>query len=65
MNLKIALAVYSLIIWIYCLYHSLKGIENKTDFTVVLEWNAYLIDLLWILSFAEEWKRVKICLIEL
>ena len=64
MNIKIALAVYSSVIWIYCLYKSLSGMEeNKTDFTVVLEWNAYLIDLLWILSYAEEWKRIKICLI--
>lgn len=53
MLLKIALAVYISLIWSYCLYHILTKQQNSTDFTVVLEWNAYLINLLWILSFAE------------
>lgn len=61
MNVKIALATYITIVWVYCLYHSVKS--NSVDYTVVVEWNAYLINLLWILSFAEEWKQIKICLI--
>lgn len=60
--LKMVLAVYVTAVWIYCLFHSVK--ENKTDYTVVLEWNAYLINLFWILSFAAEWKQIKVCLIE-
>ena len=65
MLFKIVLAVYVSVIWVYCLYKSLAGVdETKTDFTVVLEWNAYLIDLLWVLSYVEEWKKIRFYLIE-
>jgi len=61
---KIFLAVYITIVWVYCLSRSLSSEdENKTDFTVVVEWNAYLIDIMWVLSYAEEWKQIKLCLV--
>ena len=50
MRIKAGLAVYITIMWIFCLYHVLN--ENGTDFTVVLEWNAFMINLLWVLSYA-------------
>lgn len=64
---KICLGVYVTIVWVYCLYRSMGGEDKlglgKTDYTVVVEWNAYLINLLWILSFAAEWRQIKVCLI--
>lgn len=65
--MKICLGVYVTIVWVYCLYRSMGGEDKlglgKTDYTVVVEWNAYLINLLWILSFAAEWRQIKVCLI--
>ena len=60
---KIILAIYVSMVWVYCLIRLTVKDENSTDFTVVLEWNAYLIDLLWVLSYAEEWRKIKLCLI--
>jgi hypothetical protein len=33
------------------------------DYTVVLEWNAFFISFMWLYSFYEEWKRIKLVLI--
>jgi hypothetical protein len=63
MNLKLVLAVYVSAVWLYCLFKTTVG-QNGTDFTVVLEWNAFFIDVFWILSYAQEWKRIKLCLVE-
>ncbi len=63
-NIKVALAVYITLTWIYCLYGSLKGGEdNGPDYTVIVEWNAFAINLLWILSFSEEWGKIKLSLV--
>ena len=66
LQLKMLLAVYITVTWFYCLYKNLAGESflGKTDFTVVLEWNAYIIDLFWILSYLPEWKQLQLCLIE-
>jgi hypothetical protein len=62
LQFKIVLAAYVTLVWIYCLYESF-GEQNSPDFTVIVEWNALLIDLLWILSFGEEWGKIKLCLV--
>lgn len=53
LQLKMALAFYVTGVWIFCLYKTVTSEENKVDYTVVVEWNAFIIDLLWLLSFAE------------
>lgn len=62
MQVKMMLMLYISAVWVYCLYRLTVKNDNGADFTVVLEWNAYLIDLLYILSYAEEWKKIKVCL---
>jgi len=47
-----ALAFYVTGVWIYCLYKAATSKENDVDYTVVVEWNAFFIDLLWLLTFA-------------
>lgn len=63
------LTAYITLVWVFCLYKILstgQDIENimvgKTDFTVVLEWNAFLINLLWIVSYLPEWRKISITL---
>lgn len=66
---KMILTAYITLVWVFCLYKILstgQDIENimvgKTDFTVVLEWNAFLINLLWIVSYLPEWRKISITL---
>ena len=50
---------YILAVWIYCLYGILLGDSKKhNDFVVIVEWNTVIVNLLWLLSFRREWKKV-------
>lgn len=48
-------------VWVYCLYGT-YGHSNSIDYSVVVEWNAYFISYLWIFSFYEEWKDIRLVL---
>jgi hypothetical protein len=48
-----------LIVWVYCVYGMINGDhKKKNDFTVIIEWNTVVVNLLWLLSFRREWKKV-------
>ena len=63
LKFKQVLCGYVTAVWVYCLYHNFAGEENKVDYTVVLEWNAFFISFMWIYSYYEEWKLIKLVLI--
>lgn len=58
---KEALCAYVTTVWLYCLYGT-YGQQNSIDYSVVVEWNAYFISYLWIFSFYEEWKDIRLVL---
>lgn len=50
---------YILAVWIYCIYGISFGDHKKhNDFVVIVEWNTVVVNLLWLLSFRREWKKV-------
>ena len=61
MRLKSLLAIYVSLVWIYCLYGNYG--KNSLDYTVIVEWNAVFVNLLWCLSFSLEWKEIKLSLV--
>ena len=62
--LKQVLALYIAGIWIWCIYGLLTEAENKDDiYVVILEWNSVSINLLWLLTFAYEWKNFDLTLV--
>jgi len=60
--LKAVLAIEITVVWIYCLYGALSG-SKKVDFTVLVEWNSFFLDLAWLLSFAPEWGEIRLSLV--
>lgn len=58
---KEALCGYVTAVWLYCLYGT-YGRQNSVDYSVVVEWNAYFISYLWLFSFYQEWKDVRLVL---
>ena len=66
MVLKKALAFYIVSVWIYCIYGLLttpNDNQKKSDqFVVIVEWNSFLGNLLWVLTFVLEWKELNFCL---
>jgi glycosyltransferase involved in cell wall biosynthesis len=63
MRLKALLAIYVSLVWIYCLYGTYGQSENSLDYSVIVEWNAVFVTLLWCLSFSLEWKDIKLSLV--
>ena len=57
--LKRLTCFYLIAVWIYCIYGFLtpQKIPNH-DFIVIVEWNTVTVNLLWLLSFRREWKKV-------
>lgn len=64
---KQMLALYVAGVWLYCIIgltlsseDDLKGKGDK--YVVIVEWNTVIFCLLWVLSFAEEWKAFALTL---
>jgi hypothetical protein len=54
--LKKLLALYIIGVWVYCIYGLLttpdeEDQKKKDKYTVIVEWNNVLVNLLWVLSF--------------
>lgn len=64
--MKCGLAIYLLALWIYCLFGLIfEVIPTATDddiYIVIVEWNSVYVGLIWVLSFAFDWKHYYICL---
>lgn len=47
-------------VWLYCLVGVItEPHSNKQDkYIVILEWNEVFVNLLWVLTFVSEWKKV-------
>lgn len=58
---KEVLCGYVTAVWLYCLYGT-YGQQNSVDYSVVVEWNAYFISYLWIFSFYQEWRDIRLVL---
>ena len=61
MNMKLLLAFYLAGVWVYCIYGLLttpddENMKKKDRFTVIVEWNSVLVNLLWVLSYVLEWR---------
>lgn len=61
LRVKELLCGYVTAVWLYCLYGT-YGQQNSVDYSVVVEWNAYFISYLWIFSFYQEWRQVRLVL---
>lgn len=65
---KQVLAGYLVGLWVYCLVMialvSADELEAKSDrYVNIVEWNTVTVGLLWVLSFAWEWKHMNLVLI--
>ena len=58
--IKMMLAVYLLIVWIYCLIGLIfEAFSNDDDmYIVIVEWNSVYASLIWVLSFVADFKNV-------
>lgn len=43
---------------LYCLVQIILDSKKGDDMVVVIEWNLVLVNLVWVLSFQQEWKKV-------
>ena len=61
--IKKILVFYLILIWVYCLVNIiLEQFDNHQDiYVVIVEWNSVLINLLWLLSSAIDFKHNKLC----
>lgn len=51
LRVKQALSVYIILIWAYCLFYTyVAPSTDKFKYTVIVEWNSVLINLLWVLT---------------
>ena len=64
--MKCGLALYLMALWIYCIFGLLFEViptAHDTDiYIVIVEWNSVYVGLIWVLSFAFDWKNYYICL---
>ena len=63
---KVAISVYLTCVWFYCLYGVLTEQPTLTheddQYVVILEWNLFYDGIIWICSFAGDWKYLCIVL---
>jgi hypothetical protein len=60
--LKRLTCYWNILVVIYCLIQIALDSSKGNDMIVVIEWNLVIINLLWVLSFRSEWKKVYLTL---
>jgi hypothetical protein len=54
---------YLILVWIYsAIGIVLGGSKKQDDYVDIIEWNSVSINLLWVLSFVDDWQKVYLCL---
>ena len=56
--LKQLTCYWNILVGIYCLVNLAIHPDSGDDMVVVIEWNLVLVNLVWVLSFQQEWKNM-------